>query len=406
MLNEEKLAKTLEAKSSNTFFDKKKIIIFSVGLVLTIALLAVTFKFVLDIDYAHLFESLSGGLRDRVWIVFVVLALGSCKLFLTNVSVVIRLQKLGYKVALWEYILFSFSYTFIQSVTPANFVSDPYIMFWIKTKKASNAEAYAITTTNTLVWQLVQLLITLPSFAMVAPLYDCFEGFKGQLIYWLMICGALLDILGSALFIVLCFSKRISYWLSVAFNWCKKMLRIQYHTKEQSRQSYLIEGRASRLAKNTLFQWKDTIIITLLIASVIVAQYSLFYFATLWITPKDFTVLDFTDVFNCANVALTANKMIPLPGSTLSLELSLQEMLKAIHKSQGTGESGIEQIASDAVLTFRTFYTYIPAIIGIFTFSGLTFIQYRIFKYKNKTLKKIHLTVDGSKETITAFIEK
>ncbi|MDE7433887.1 MAG: hypothetical protein K2M43_01995, partial [Mycoplasmoidaceae bacterium] len=73
-----------------------------------------------------------------------------------------------------------------------------------------------------------------------------------------------------------------------------------------------------------------------------------------------------------------------MPGSTLSLELSLQEMLKAIHKSQGTGESRIEQIASDAVLTFRTFYTYIPAIIGIFTFSGLTFIQYRIFKYKNK----------------------
>lgn len=399
-----------EEKNNNSFMDKKKVIILTFGIILTVVLIALTFKLILvDIDFKELGKSLKKGIVARWWILIVVLLFGFGRVFCTVVTVWVRLERLGYKVRFWKYIIFCLSYCFLQTVTPANFVSDPFILYWIKTQGANNGEAFAITSTNGLIGQSIQVLITLPSFCIIAPHYSAFHNisWEAEFVYWLMIAGVAFDLFTLAFFSVMSFSKKTAYFLSCCLNKVKKFFHLPFHTKEQSREKYLVQGYVANVSKRMFMDHKWNILILFCVVATEIFQYSMMYFCILWLMPENIhpSDLNFGDVFNCANVALTANKMLPLPGGMGSLEMSLKYMLEA----ENVCKVQLEQdpsIIDNSILNFRVFNSYLPAGIGLFCFGFWTITIYRNSKFKCSFIKKITLEINNKKNKIRLFIKK
>lgn len=384
-------------KKEKEFFSKKKVLLLLLFVILSVTLLALTIKFILNIDFSKLWSSMSLGFTDSlgpVWFLLLIIYF-VWSIFSVFTTIWPRLSKLGYKIPQWEYWLFGLTISFLRATTPALF-SDPYFIFWLKTKDVPTSRATSILFSNTLFWQIIQFAVTLPSFIMVvinrAPLLSSPEGISS---FTFLCAGIMVDTFSISLMVLMNMSKNIHYTLSRIFNWFKKKLHMKYHTKAEIIDKYKNKATMRRDFVEYMKDWKNT---TLIFGSLVIAE--LFtYFAINWslIFMSNYqttsgiikTSFDFGWGFNSANVTFTANRLnFIAPGGEGSLQFFLSTFLIRLGDFYPKDQPDVVKgVVNNAILVWRTFASYLPALVGLCGMIALTSVQINRYK-KNKNVAK------------------
>ncbi|XQP55693.1 MAG: hypothetical protein ACOQNY_02695 [Mycoplasmoidaceae bacterium] len=398
LLIEESAAFDNKNGKNKTFFDKKKIFFLILFFVLSIALLALTIVFILDINFVKLFESMKQGFGEELGALWFILLL--CYFFFIGFSIYAgvwpRLAKLGYKIPQWEYWLFGLTISFFRATTPVMF-SDPYFIFWLKTKGVPTSRATSILFSNTLLWQIVQFGVTFPSFVMVLISRDALLTNPAGMSAFILLCaGIIIDAFSIAFMILLNMSKNIHYFMSRCFNWVKQKLHMQYHTKEETKEKYKNKAVMKEQFIEYMKDWKTT----LLILGILIVGELILYFAVNWALFFMSTynadgqvynsTFNFWQAFNCANVTFTANRLnFIAPNGEGSLQFLLSTFLVELGGFKITPVPGDVKeittgIVNNAILVWRVFGAYLPALFGLGALIGLTTIQARRYKKHHK----------------------
>lgn len=366
------------------FFNKKRILILTIGFLVSFAFFGLTVKVVLNIDFSSLWKQLDTGTTLRPFFLFLLIFYALIKPLLNSITLLIRIKQLGYKSSFLQNLLYDFTNCFLAFVTPANLVSDPYALFWVKSHGISNSKSFCVICSQGVLCQTAQVLITLPSFIIISLQYTDFQTFGPQAIsvFWFMVIGLVIDTLSIGFFCIASFSKNFSYVLSLIFNKTKKILHMKYHTKEQVKEQYLKQRKVTRESIELFKDWKASSLIVLVQLLIEFLNYVFMYFCIQWLVPNG-VYLSFWDIFNCANVAVTANKMLPIPGGQISYEWTLKWLLTTCGHWPSQLDGQMDDYINNSILVNRFFGTYIPSAIGIGTFIGLTVIQFKTFN-KNK----------------------
>lgn len=367
------------------FYSKKKIIIISLSFILAVALIILSFTTLIKVNFNELFNQFVYAFATpthigwfAVLVVYVFLSF-----FFNVITFWIRIRKMNIHIPVSQWILLALTIGFLKAVTPANFVYDPYTLFWMRSNGISVGRASAIIFINAWEWQVVQLLITIPSFIIVMQnIHKVFELDNGNIAFTFLILGLVVDVIGCLLMTFLCFSTRIHVFLSSMFNWVKKKLHIPYHTKEQIKEAYQEKALIQKEYINSMKQYKDTILIFTLIFFNEFIIYSMVFTSFSFIRPSD-TLISFWPIFNATNVVFTANKLIITPGGEFSIEFMMDTFLRASSKLTLTDD--YKKFISHGILIWRLFIIYFPCLFGFFCFSA-TLISH--FKKNKNSIKK------------------
>ena len=379
--------KTIEEKAERkNFFNARNIIIIILTTLATGALMYVTFKFILDMDWSKFFHNVGQGITlqlGALWLTLLILFM-IISIAYNYTHIWIRLRRLGIHVPAWQYFIFSLSISFLKGVTPANFVYDPYTIFWLKTQGVSTSRATSIMFSNALLWQAMELIIHVPSFIIVMIKADLLIalGAEGITLIVLMSLGLLIDIIGCLFMLLLCFSRRAHFVLSSIFNWFKKKLHMKYHTKAEIEEKYKKRATIKNEVIEYYKNWKDTLIIVLiLVAYELIVYFSLNSALALLNVNGEFK-FNPCDVFNSANMAFNANRINFIPAFSVGLEWALWRMLESLGGIQQTGVTPAKDFINQGIVLWRSFYTYFPTLIGLFGFMGLTI--FHVVSYKKR----------------------
>ena len=379
---------SIETKAEQKgFWTKKNVIILVSTFCIFIAIVVLTIFFIMDLDFANLIASISRGFGNQLgWLWFILLfAYIPIKILSCVATVLVRLNQMKVKVSFWNKTLFALTTSFLAAVTPSSFVTDPYLLFWLKTCGLSTSDAAALTFSNSFLWVFCRLAITLPSFIWMCTYYDAIIATTNGLVaFWFSVGGILIVVLGVPFQWALGFSKHFHYYLSRAFNTVKKWIRMSYHTKEETHQKYLDRSILKTKYVWLLKDWKRTSLVCVLTVSFEFIWYSEIYFAMQFLSPQGTEIL-FWNVFSIANVATTANQFIPIPGGEGTIQYWMLTFL-SVPELNGTDMSGadLSDLVNNSVLVWRVFSAYIPAIIGMIGFGTLTGIQLTKVKKKQK----------------------
>lgn len=385
-------------------FTKRNIILLILLLAVSITLVILTILLILKIDFSKLFESMSNGFKQQLgWMWFLLLLIFAVySVFMHYATLWIRIRKWGFKISHWEYWLFATTIAFLKAVMPVLF-SDPYTIFWLKTKGIPTSKCTSLMFSNTLLWQICQFAVSFPSFVMILIFRDkILVGWEGYLAFSCLCIGVIIDVFCIAIMTLMCFSKRTHYALSLIFNWFKKKLHMKYHTKSQIADKYKEKATIKRDVIEFFKDWKTTIVIFV----VFVINELVLYFAVAWalyfIQHASYEGVTYVVgfnlgwAFNSAVAALKANRLnFILPGQEGSIEFLLKRFLLNFGGWQIDGPQPIPQptqealeqtVATNSILIWRSFNNYFPAVIGMGSMIGLTTQQ--IVSYKNKKKNK------------------
>lgn len=377
---------TIEEKAeSKSFFTKRNVIIIILTSLLSIGLLALTIKFILNIDWANFVISFKTGVTVHLgWLWLTVLILFVFVNFVYNsLPTYIRLRKLGIHASPAQWILFSLSISFFKAVTPSNFVYDPYTIFWMKTQGVTTSRATSTMFSNGLLWQAVELLVHIPSYIIVMTrLNDVLATDYGTSLTWIIMMnvGIFVDVFGVLFMLLLCFSRRAHYVMSSIFNRVKKAFKMKYHTKAEIEEKYKNRAVIRQDSINYFKDWKNTLLIVLIFAA-----FDLIVFFT--INPALFLVnndgkytFNAVSVFNATNMAFNANRINILPGQFVGLESCLVTFLHGIGGINGGSFGAQEQFLKQGIFVFRLFLTFFTCLIGLVGFGVLTGLQVGSFR--------------------------
>ncbi len=376
-----------EIQESESFLNRKRIFILVIGFLLSFGFFALTILCVLKIDWTSLWNDITHNANIKPFLLTFLILFTFLRPLLNSLTILVRLKKMGFKSSFLQNVLYDFTMVFLWTITPANLVADPYSLFWIKSHGVSNSKSFVLVCSNGMICQAAQVIITIPSFIVVCMSYHAFiaAGTEAISVFWLMVIGLCIDTLSIVFFCAISFSKNLSYLLSLIFNKIKKFFHLKYHTNEQVKERYLNQKQVSREAIELLKDWKCTTLVFLIQLVVEFITYSFMFACIQWIVPVG-EKLSFISIFNCANVAVTANKMIPLPGSQVSLEWTLKTTLNVCGKLP-KNISDLTNVVNNSILINRFFTSYLPSLVGIGSFIWLTIIQVRKYSRPSKTSK-------------------
>lgn len=398
-----------ETKKDKTPFSRKNIVLLILFIAISIAILAVTIIFVLDIKFNDLFNAIKLGFTTQLGALWFVLLLAyfAYSIAMNYTTLWVRMRKWGCKVSQLEYWLFASAVSFIRAVTPPLF-SDPYTLFWMKTKGIPTSKATSLIFTNTLFWQITQFLVSFPSFVMILISRDLLLGsWDSTLAFSLLCAGIGIDVICIVFMLLLCMSKTIHYSLSRIFNWFKKKLHMKYHTKAEIAQKYKERATIKRDFIEYLKDWKVS-----LITLSFFAINEIFVYLAVALSIKFVPFASFSDetlglstykvnfdigwVFNCANATFKANRLnIFIGGGAGTLEWFLSIFLVKMANFNfecisGTAPDPLptfelaKSTSGNAILIWRTFGAYLPAVVGLPCLIGMTAKQIREYKSKKK----------------------
>lgn len=389
-MNTNKVTPTVEEKAeSKSFFTKRNIILLVILTVFTLGLAAVTLFVIFDVDmWQTFFLNIGHGLTinlGALWLT-ILICFALINIAYNMIPIWLRLKQMGIKIKWWQWFCFTLSISFLRAVTPANFVYDPYTVFWLKTQGVSTSRATSIMFSNALMWQSAVLLIHIPSFILILT-RGGLHGVAGISLIVLMTIGLLIDVIGVLVMVLLCFSRKAHYVISSLFNWIKKKLHLKYHTKAEIIEKYQNKATLKREVIGYYKDWPTTfVILFVLVAYELIVYFTLSASMALLNNQDNIHyTFDPVYVFHSANMAFSATRIIFTPSQQGILEWSLLTMLESlggISPSPKTDEA--KHFMEQSIVLWRAFFTYIPAVLGLCAFGALTGIQVRSYK-KNKS---------------------
>ncbi len=364
------------------FFTRKKIIIFSLFFLSTIALFACTIIFVFKTNIFSLMMQIKFGLlakNKRFWFLLLIIYFLITPIF-NVISLWTRVRRIT-KISFIQWFCLMITIDFIKAITPANFVYDPYTIFWMKMNGVPIRKATTIMFINAWQWQLTQILITVPSFIIIVK--HSYAMLTNQLnisIFSLMIIGLSIDIIGLIIMSLLCVSTNVHYFLSSILNWFKKIIRLNYQTRSEIVEIYKKQKVMQKDFYEYLNDYSSTILTFVFVLLEEIYVYAATYFAFAFFLPHGVEI-NFMGIFNVANVAYTANKMIPLPGGEFSTQLIMKQLFDVYGGIKNCSQNEKEDYIANSILLWKWFSSYLVAFFGFFGFLYLTYDQIKI---KNK----------------------
>ncbi len=365
-----------------SFFTKKKIIIFSVFFLVTILLLTCTIIFVFKTNIFSFMMKIKFGLmisEKRIWFLLLFLYFIIAPIF-NVISLWMRVRKIV-KINFIQWFCLMITIDFIKAITPANFVYDPYTIFWMKINGVPIQKAITIMFINTWQWQLTQILITIPSFIIIIKHgYAMLTNQLNISIFSLMIIGLSIDIIGLIVTTLLCLSTNVHCFLLTTLNWFKKKFKLRYQTKNEIVEIYKRQKIMRKDFYEHINDYSSTIWTFIFVLLEEIYVYSSTYFAFAFFLPHGVEI-NFMGIFNVANVAYTANKMIPLPGGEFSTQLVMKQLFDVYGGIKNCSLKEKEDYIANSILLWKWFNSYLIAFFGFFGFWYLTSKQ---IKNKNK----------------------
>lgn len=362
--------------SKKNFFTKKKIIIFSLFFIITIVLFSCAIIFIFKTNIPLLIIQIKFGLitkGKRIWFLILILYFLIMPIF-NVISFWLRVRRIK-KISFIQWFCLAITIDFIKAITPANFIYDPYTVFWMKMNGVPIRKATTIMFINAWQWQLTQILITVPSFIVVIRHgYAMLTNQLNVSIFSLMIIGLSIDIIGLIIMTLLCLSTNVHYFLSSILNWFKKKFKLKYHTRIEINEKYKNQKVMKRDFYEYLNDYSSTILTFIFVLLEEIFVYSATYFAFAFFLPQNVEI-NFMSIFNVANIAYTANKMIPLPGGEFSTQIIMKQLFDVYGGIKNCRINEKEDYIANSILLWKWFNSYLIAFFGFFGFWYLTYDQ-------------------------------
>ncbi len=378
--------------TNNTFFTKKKIIIFSVSLIVFIIFIVLTSKFLFDINFNTIGLLLDSSFRTNklffLWF-FLLLLFPIYNCFLRVVIYFYKLHKKKILVEWYNWAIFCFVTFFISAITPFSMGCEPYIIYWLKKRGLSLKESTAIVASFTILNPFMQVLITWPSFFVICADYGKYSSQLEWLIsFWSVFVGLIIDLIGTCFWFMMSASKNAHYFFHLLINKVKKIFKLKYKTKEEIKHEYKDNASFKKVFLEQMKDYKFVIFV-----SVCSLLWNVLYYCSLIFS---FNLVDASlsfnpgDLFNYVNVATTANNFIPIPGAEGSLQAILLMFIKNSVNVPNLTHQELETITNNSVFIWRTMTFYLTAILGIVALVGLIFKElYKHVVVKIKIKKNI-----------------
>lgn len=357
--------------NNKEFVNRKRIIFISISIIISIIMVIITILYVLKIDFKDLgkllHETFARTDADRWWVV-PLFAYIFFKIFFTYHQYYIKLKDYGIKWTFWDKISFGSTVVFLFAVTPANFVTDPFAVYWLRKKGLKMHEAVTVTIGCSLICQVAQIIVTIPSFVMVCMQYHNLINVPGgHATFWLMFIGLSINVINVAFLSFSGVSRKFHILISKIWNTILRWLHLKYKSNLEIVNEYYHKNSIKKEFNSFFKDYKKCIYLFFLYSAYEIFTYFCVWFSLEWISPSEISV-NLLWSFNAGNIGFTANKFIPLPGGEGTIEYFLQTILTYIPEAiKNNGyEISKEEFANHGILIWRTFTTYIPAILGLF----------------------------------------
>lgn len=395
------LEKKFYDDSNKNFFNKKKIFFIILWLIVFIAIVALTIKFVLDIDIVTIIELIKSSYKDnKLFWLWVFLLIG-----FPIYNVITRIWAYNYKlkkrkifVKWYEWLSFSLISFFIGAITPFATGSEPYIIYWLKKRGLTYKESTALVISFSILNPFVQIVITWPSFFYMCSQYgDNMANMAWKGCFWAVFVGLFFDLMGALFFVLLGYSKNAHYWINLLINKFKKMFKMKYKEKEEIKEEYKKNKEFQKVFLAEMKDWK--FIISLCLMSLV---WNIFYYCCIIFS---FNLLDpnFSfnafELFNYVNVSTTANNFIPIPGAEGTLQAVIVIFIK--NSKDFTDIPHLDKLANGSVYIWRAFTFYITSILG-----AIAFIVLIGQSVRNSVVQKMKIKRNIAKNKKFTFIIK
>ncbi len=380
-------------KKSESYFTKKRIIIFSIITIIFIAFIILTSKFFFDINFKKIYDLLAQSYKSgsMFWLwLFLLMLFPIYNWWFRIVLYKYKLKKCHIYVQWYDWICFCFISFFIANITPFQFGAEPYIIYWLKKKGISLKEATAMVASLSVVSPFVQVLITWPSFFVLCSDYGINSVDPGWVgCFWSVFTGLMFDLMGTTFTLLMSISKKAHYYWNVLINKVKKIFKLKYKTNQEIENEYVKNASFKKLFLKEVKDIKFLIFTILGSITWNVLYYCTMIFAFHLTAPNAW--INAAELFNYTNVSTTANNFIPIPGAEGTLQAVLNIFI--INSKTTTISVPAEQLSSlttNTVFIWRTFTFYIVAIFGIFALFVIVFKESRkTLAIKRKTRKGI-----------------
>ena len=390
---------SFDNNKQKNFFSKKNLWFILISFIACIIFITLEIIFVLKIDFKQLFniffkdDDVNNGLWLLPLFIFFIF-----KIYFSYAIHCWRLKSYSIKLSFWDKMEYGFCMAFLVAISPANFITDPFSIWWLKKKGINLTRATSIVIGTSLIWQLVCIIVTFPSFIYVCENYHLLSvSTNGVSCFWLNFLGVLLNICSLTFYILIGVNKHIHLWVSMLFNKIKKIFKRKYLSKHQVIHKYLNQEVMLLYFKENIRNWKVTNGIFFICLIFEFYVYLLFCFSYAVIKTPDIKFINWYGLFNCANCGITANKYIPLPGGELSIEFILKTLtnkLNVIVLNNKENTSFLNLFINNGLLLWRFFFMYLPFFVGAFGF--IAFIIKNIIKSKKNLIDQQNLVEEAN----------
>lgn len=391
----------IQAKKPNEakFLTKKRILLGILFIIISLIIVSLTIIFILDIDFNKFFEQIAIGVTNNplawLWLSLLIIFL-FYRIYYYSIPFIVRFSRMGIHCKWYEWILFSLLCMFIAGITPTSAGAEPYMLWFCKSKGLKISESTSLIFSNGFIVQFVSCLLALPCF-----IYFCIiiptvasSSSTGWLTIIIVFVGMFLMVVVNIFYGLLCLSKKAHYYLSRIWNNVKKGLKLPYHTKSQTKKTYLVDQTLKREFLEYIKQYKDTLLVTFSVVAMYVMLYCCLYFAADLCAPSVklengnvyglYGEIDFLSFFWCVDLAVSVNGYIPLPGGEGTIQLVLNDLLSATGNFTNVNNEIFEQInvsgfIGNAILLWRCMTFYFPVLLSSL---GIIWIGIRIIIHR------------------------
>lgn len=301
----------------------------------------------------------------------------------------------GVKASFWDWLIFGITSVFITGITPFSLGNEPYRIYWLTRHGLTSRNALLVVSSTSVYWTLVQIIVTWPSFIIVSTHYQQIASSQqGIIAYWFSLIGMLMDIAVFLIFFTVSYSRRVHVFLGRILNKILKLLKRPYKTVEQLYDEYQTQASFKTAYIAEMKRWKHVVFQLIGVTGLAIINYFSVYFAIQLLNTPIIGIYDVQTIFNIANVAISANNFVPIPGGEGTIQIVLREFLLAWNSGLDLSTIDRDQLKTGintSIFVWRAFNFYLLTTLGLLFFPIVLYQHFMHVKNKNINSQNVKL---------------